>query len=70
MEREQPRWDRRISVSSLSSRSWSLRQDLDLYQRLGIDRVSVSLPKLMDAGLDRAVDEITGRGIAVDGVLS
>lgn len=57
-------------MSSLSSRTWSLRQDLDLYERLGIDRVTLSLPKLIEAGLERAIDEIVGRHLRVDGVLS
>lgn len=63
------RWDTRLSVSSLSSRSCSLRQDLDLYERLGIDRATLSLPKLIEAGLESAIDEIVGRGLRVDGVL-
>ena len=62
-------WDPRISVNSLSSARWSLAQDLDLYQRLDIHRVSFVLPKLVEAGLERAIDEIVGRGIVVDAVL-
>ncbi|HEX4245221.1 MAG TPA: hypothetical protein VHY77_06630, partial [Acidimicrobiales bacterium] len=62
-------WDRRISVNSLSSRAWSLHQDLDLYQRLGIHRASFMLPTLLEAGLEQAVDEIAGRGLTVDAVL-
>jgi sugar phosphate isomerase/epimerase len=65
-----PRWDPRLGVNALSSRDWSLRQDLDCYERLGIERISVYLPKLLDAGLDDAVDEITGRGLRVDGILA
>jgi len=64
-----PGWDPRISVSSLSSARWSLAEDLDLYQRLDIHRVSFSLPKLVEAGLDRAIDEILGRQIVVDAVV-
>ena len=63
------RWDPRISVNSLSSISWSLSQDLELYRRLDIRRVSLFLPKLVDAGLERAIDEVVGRGISVDAVL-
>jgi sugar phosphate isomerase/epimerase len=62
-------WDTRLSVNSLSSRRWTLQEDLDCYERLGIDRISVFLPKLLTAGLDRAVADITGRGFRVDGVL-
>jgi sugar phosphate isomerase/epimerase len=64
-----PGWDPRISVSSLSSVRWSLAQDLDLYQRLDIHRVSFGLPTLVEAGLERAIDEIVGRGLVVDAVL-
>jgi hypothetical protein len=46
-----------------------LTQDLDLYQRLDIHRVSFFLPKLIEAGLERAIEEIVGRGIVVDAVL-
>jgi sugar phosphate isomerase/epimerase len=56
-------------VSSLSSARWSLTQDLDLYQRLDIHRASFFLPKLVQAGLERAIEEIVGRGIVVDAVL-
>ena len=46
-----------------------MRQDLDLYQQLGIDRVSLTLPKLIEAGLERAIEEIAGRRLRVDAVL-
>jgi sugar phosphate isomerase/epimerase len=62
-------WDPRISVSSLSSARWSLAEDLDLYRRLDIHRVSFWLPTLVEAGLDRAIDEIIGRQLVVDAVL-
>jgi sugar phosphate isomerase/epimerase len=62
-------WDPRLCVNSLSSQRWTLQEDLDCYERLGIGRISVFLPKLLAAGLDRAVADITGRGLRVDGVL-
>jgi sugar phosphate isomerase/epimerase len=62
-------WDPRLCVNSLSSRRWTLQEDLDCYERLGIGRISVFLPKLLAAGLDRGVADITGRGFRVDGVL-
>ncbi len=55
-------------MHALSTRHWSLAQDLELYDRLGVGRTSVALPKLADAGLDEAVAAITGRGLRVDGI--
>jgi sugar phosphate isomerase/epimerase len=63
------RWDSRLSVNSLSSRTWTLHEDLACYERLGIGRISVFLPKLVKVGLDQAVSDITSRGLRVDGVL-
>ena len=34
-------WDSRLAVNSLSSRGWSLWQDLECYERLGVERVGV-----------------------------
>jgi sugar phosphate isomerase/epimerase len=62
-------WDPRLCVNSLSSRRWTLAEDLACYERLGIGRISLFLPKLVKAGLDRAVSDITSRGLRVDGVL-
>jgi sugar phosphate isomerase/epimerase len=62
-------WDRRLSVNSLSSRELSLAEDLALYERLGLARVTLWLPKLVEAGLEKAVDEVLGRHLMVDGLL-
>ncbi len=62
-------WDPRLSVNAFSSRHWTLAEDLACYERLGIGRVSVLLPKLVAAGADRAVAEIGDRGLTVDGIL-
>jgi sugar phosphate isomerase/epimerase len=64
------RWDPRLGVNALSSRNWTLQQDLDCYERLGIDRITLYLPKLLDAGLDGAVTVILGRKLRVDGILA
>ena len=61
-------WDPRLSVHALSSRRWSLGEDLELYDRLRVRRISVSLPKLVEMGLDDAVGEITRRELRVDGI--
>jgi sugar phosphate isomerase/epimerase len=57
-------------VNALSSRGWTLRQDLDCYERLGVERITVYLPKMLDAGLDEAIAEIVGREFKVDGILA
>ena len=62
-------WDRRLSVNSLSSRPFSLAQDLDLYERLGIARVALWLPKLEAHGLEAAVAEVAARRLQVDALL-
>jgi sugar phosphate isomerase/epimerase len=62
-------WDRRLAVNSFSSRNWTLAEDLACYDRLGVERVSLSLPKLEAAGLDRAVAAVGARGLRVDGLL-
>lgn len=61
-------WDPRLSVHALSTRHWSLAQDLELYRRLGIHRISVSLPKLAGAGIDAVPVEFADRGLRVDGI--
>jgi sugar phosphate isomerase/epimerase len=69
MSSKDERWDPRLCVNSLSSQHWTLWEDLECYERLGIGRISLFMPKLLSAGLDRAVAEIRGRGIRVDGIL-
>ncbi len=63
-------WDPRLSVNAFSSRNWTLAEDLSCYERLGISRVSLLLPKLVAAGTEEAVAEIRDRGLTVDGMLS
>lgn len=62
-------WDPRLCVNSLSSQHWTLSEDLECYERLGIDRISLFMPKLHQAGLDRAEAEIKAGGFRVDGIL-
>ncbi len=64
-----PSWHPQLSVNSICSRSYTLREDLDLYERLGISRVTLSFPKLEAAGLDEAVAEVVRRPLDVDGLL-
>ncbi len=63
------RWDPRLCVNALSSQHWTLSEDLECYERLGIDRISLFMPKLRQAGLDRAEAEIKAGGFRVDGLL-
>lgn len=63
------RWDPRLCVNSLSSQHWTLSEDLECYERLGIDRISLFMPKLRHAGIDRAEAEIKAGGFRVDGIL-
>ena len=62
-------WDPRLCVNSLSSQHWTLSEDLECYERLGIGRISLFMPKLRQAGLDRAEAEIKAGGFRVDGIL-
>ena len=62
-------WDPRLSVNAFSSRNWTLVEDLACYERLGIGRVSLLLPKLVAAGTEEAVVAILDRGLTVDGML-
>jgi len=67
------RWDPRLSVNAYSSRNGSLLDDLALYETLGVQRVTLSLPKLLAHGLERAVSDIVGeigrRDLVVDGII-
>ncbi len=62
-------WDPRLCVNSLSSQLWTLSEDLECYERLGIGRISLFMPKLRHVGLDRAEAEIKAGGFRVDGIL-
>lgn len=64
----------RLAVNSLSSATWSLPQDLELYAELGVTGVSLFLDKATAVGADRAVELLAGfdvvhvfaRGFALD----
>ena len=59
----------RISVSAISTNTWSQEQDLDFYRRAGITNVGISLRKLEAAGLDAAVARVAAAGLRVTNVL-
>ncbi len=58
--------DRRISLNSLSTASWTLEQDLDLCARLGVQTVSLFLSKLGDGSVALVGDA----GLAVSQVFT
>jgi sugar phosphate isomerase/epimerase len=60
----------RVGLNSLSSASWTLGQDLALYDRLGVGRAGLFVDKLEAAGPDRAVELVRGSGLGVDHVFS
>ncbi|MCU1376437.1 MAG: Xylose isomerase protein barrel, partial [Actinomycetia bacterium] len=53
----------RLAVNSLSSASWTLEQDLDLYADLGVTAAAFYFDKLAAAGLDRAIELIGASGL-------
>jgi sugar phosphate isomerase/epimerase len=64
-----PSWHPSLSVNSLCSRSYTLAEDLDLYERLGISRVTLFFPKIEAFGVEAAVAEVARRRLSVDGLL-
>ena len=53
----------RLTVNSLSTASWTLEQDLELYDALGVTSAAWYADKLERAGLGRAVELIRDSGI-------
>jgi len=53
----------RLALNSLSSASWSLEQDLELYAELGVEASSWYLDKLEATGIDRAMTLVRESGI-------
>jgi sugar phosphate isomerase/epimerase len=59
----------RLSVSAVSSWTWSLDDDLRFWEASGIDHVGLSFRKLDEAGLDRAVQRVLDAGLTVSNVV-
>ena len=55
----------RVSVSAISTISWSLQEDLAFYRRTGIDQVGISLRKLDVTGYDLGASLIRDAGLRV-----
>jgi sugar phosphate isomerase/epimerase len=62
--------DPRVGLNSLSTASWTLAQDLALYDRLGVGRAGLFVDKLEAAGPDAAVEQVGAAGLRVDHVFS
>jgi sugar phosphate isomerase/epimerase len=62
--------DPRVGLNSLSSVSWTLAQDLALYDRLGVRRAGLFVDKLEAAGPDTAVQLVHAAGLHVDHLFS
>jgi len=58
-----------VSVSAVSSRHWTLDEDLAFWAGAGIGHVGLSLRKLEDAGIDDAVARIDGAGLRVSNIV-
>jgi sugar phosphate isomerase/epimerase len=59
----------RVSLSAVSSWSWSLEQDIDFWAELGVGLVGLSAAKLRAAGLDEGVRRVRESGIAISSLL-
>ena len=59
----------RVSVSAISTISWSLQEDLAFYRRAGIDQVGISLRKLDVTGYDLGASLIRDAGLRVTNLL-
>jgi sugar phosphate isomerase/epimerase len=59
----------RVSVSAISTWSWSLAEDLDFYRRAGIDQIGVSLRKLDVTGYADGTRLVADAGLRVSNVL-
>jgi sugar phosphate isomerase/epimerase len=59
----------RLSVSAVSSWSWSLDEDLQFWGRAGIDHVGLSFRKLEEAGLPAAAERVRDAGMRVSNIV-
>ncbi|MFH1927352.1 MAG: hypothetical protein ABIK79_04140, partial [Chloroflexota bacterium] len=47
---------RRLSVSEITTRDWTLEEDVRHYAALGFDGIGVWMDKLMACGLERGIE--------------
>jgi sugar phosphate isomerase/epimerase len=55
----------RLALHSLSTASWPLERDLELYAELGVGRAALFVDKLAATGLERGVELVRASGIEV-----
>ena len=58
-----------LSVSAVSSRHFTLDEDLAFWASAGIDHVGLSLRKLEEAGIEAACSRIAGAGLRVSNIV-
>ena len=59
----------RITVSSVSTMSWSLAQDLEFYAETGVVAVGIAMRKLAAAGVADGTRQVAAAGLRVGNVL-
>ncbi len=59
----------RLSISAVSSWQWSFDDDLRFWSAAGIDHVGLSLRKLEEAGVERAVTALRDDGVRVSNIV-
>src|SRR5271166_3712165 len=59
----------RVSVSGISTITWSLAQDLAFWRSSGVSRVGVATHKLAAHGLEAAADDLAAAGIGVSNIV-
>jgi sugar phosphate isomerase/epimerase len=59
----------RVSVSAVSSLTWTLDEDLRFWESAGIEHVGLSFRKLKDAGLPTAADRVRDAGLRVSNIV-
>ena len=53
----------RLAVNNLSTATWSLEQDVELYSTLGVNAIGLYWDKLKAIGIDRGIGLITAAGL-------
>ncbi len=59
----------RVSLSAISSFSWTLDEDLPFYERAGITAIGASLAKLEAAGLDDGARRLRDAGLRITNLI-